>query len=123
MKYHVSCAGCGANYQAEMEFSPCFCGRCGSSEINVNAIKSKARIHAEDKMHELDGLLPKVIEVRKEWIKLMAEYEDSMQLLRVYKKRGIVSQEEVSAYSMKNESKRTLAEEIKSYRKEKGKTI
>ena len=123
MKYHITCDKCGADYEVEMGFAPGFCVKCGFDLPTVEEVKSKARLCAEGWMKELDELRPGVLAARDEWLRRMAEYEDKLQLLRIYKNRGIITQEELDPYTMKGENQKTLAAAIRAYRKEKTEVV
>ena len=116
MKYTVSCAGCGCWYEVDLAFAPKFCAECGSGEIDVWPVKTKARVHAEEVMVALTELRPRLLEAKEAWIALTAEYEDGLQLLRVYKKRGIVTAEELEPYLVAKENVKNINEALKEYR-------
>lgn len=82
-------------------------------------MKEKSRIRAEEAMVKLDRLVPVMKMTREMWMRVLVEYEDEMQLLRQYKKRGIVSEEEVERYSVSGYKKVSFNELLKKYREEK----
>lgn len=117
MKYNIYCAECGTEYEVEMSFAPRYCVKCGYDFPDVQPVKAKSRVCAESWMQELDDLQPRVLAARTECVRLMAEYEDLLQHLRIYKNRGIVTQDELDRYTGLRDNVRTLAAEIKAYRK------
>lgn len=122
MKYVINCPVCGS-YEIAGDMAPCFCMKCGADLIEVSPVKTKARVHAEERMKSMDELRQRVVEARDTWFRLAAEYEDGLQLLRVYRNRGILTTEEIEPYSMKESSRKTLSGAIREYRaKRRGET-
>ena len=119
MKYKVSCPNCGTEYVVKMDFEPGFCIKCGSDLVNGSPVKTKSRERAEQAMLKLDSLVPAINEARRNLIGFLVEYEDELQVLRQYKRRGIVSEEETEKYSLKQFYKPNMTELLKKYRSEK----
>ena len=119
MKYKVVCFDCGKEYEVETADCPRFCLSCGASNVDAAPIKTKSRIRAEESMRKLDSLIPKMMEAREIWFAVIVEYEEEMHILRQYKRRGIVSEEEVSHYSVSRYNKISLNDALKEYRAEK----
>ncbi len=114
MKVICNCAGCGYHARISVDREPRFCPQCGSAEMVVTKETPKSRITAEAKMAELDVLRPRLEAAWDEYSALRSEYEDLMQFLVVYKRRGIVSDEEWTRYRIDWKTK--LNEELKKYR-------
>ena len=119
MKYKVSCPNCGTEYVVKMNFEPGFCIKCGSDLVNVSPVKTKSRERAEKAMGRLVELGPTLEAAREAWVELLVAYEDELQILRQYKKRGIVSAEELENFSLKNFYKKNTSELLKEYRRKK----
>ena len=121
MKYMVNCTGCGSSYEVDMSFRPGFCVKCGCGDerVAVAPVKNKARLRAEDAMMHLDEIGPKMEAAREAYLALMVEYEDELQLLRQYKKREIVSEEEVNEYAVRGYKRISLNDALKEYRAKK----
>lgn len=112
MKYDVKCSACENTYTIEADFVPMHCMKCGSP-VEASPAKTRARIRAEISMYNLRTIIPKVEDARREWISCLAEYEDEMQLLRQYKKRGVVSEEELQKFAYKKTSERDALRELR----------
>ena len=118
-KYDISCPDCGATYT--LGFPASYCAECGSGRIMVSVVKGKARVTAERKMVELDEIRPLLELVRSEYFKVRVEYEDALQFLAQYYRRGIVTREEYMRYKLSElDMKKGLNEELGKYRAAKG---
>lgn len=118
-KYNISCPDCGATYT--LGFPASYCAACGSGRIMVSEIKGKARITAESKMAVLDEIRPRLESARSEYFKIRVEYEDTLQFLAQYHRRGIVTREEYMRYKLNElDMKKGLNEELGKYRATKG---
>ena len=79
------CSDCGAGFTFSWE--PSYCPKCGSADIGPDREKAKARMQKSvDRCWEL---LPQIEEAFSEYIWLVGEYEDNLQLIRQYKRRGV----------------------------------
>ena len=114
MKVVCNCAGCGYRAKIAVDVEPRYCPQCGSADMIVTVVKSKSRITAEEKMAELDTLRPRLEAAWDEYYALRTAYEDLMQFLVVYKRRGIVSDDEWRRYRI--DWKSELNGELKKYR-------
>lgn len=104
------CARCGAVFKFQTE--PKFCPGCGCGEIRVH--HKKAEETAKRTIEDCNKLIERIEPIWEEYVRLMAEYEDKMQVLRQYKKRGIISEESIPVMK-----KRTIASELKELRAKK----
>lgn len=119
MRYRIFCPNCGDKSLVELGEKPGFCMFCGSP-IEVEEIKTKARIAAEAKMAEMDEILPQLVAARDAYFKIRVEYEDRLQFLAQYRKRGHVEGEEYERYRMKAQDfERNLNRALKEYRNNK----
>lgn len=123
-KYRLRCPNCGSDYEVRTEFEPTCCMKCGSVLCDVSPIVSdqryKARLNVEDKMRRMDELLPEIRELQCRMVDLRAEYEDLLQYVRQYKRRGIVTEEELAKYAIRTALPPTnLNESLKEYRRRK----
>jgi hypothetical protein len=92
---------------------------CDVSPI-VSDQRYKARLNVEDKMRRLDELLPEMYELQSRMVEIRAEYEDLLQYVRQYKRRGIVTEEELAKYAIRTALPPTnLNESLKEYRRRK----
>jgi len=120
-RYRLRCPNCGSDYEVRTEFEPTCCMKCGSVLCDVSPIVSdqryKARLNVEEKMQRLDEMLPEMFELQSRLVELRAEYEDLLQ----YKRRGIVTEEELAKYAIRTALPPTnLNESLKEYRHRKG---
>lgn len=122
MKYIVDCMSCGENYTMVAECAPKFCMQCGSMAIKPTEVKTKSRIRAEESMRRLEELQPEFEEKYLAYSDVRARYEDELQVLRQYKKRGIVLQEELDKYSIRNMDRISMNDELKGVRAKKVKS-
>lgn len=106
------CRNCGSVCRSENK--NLFCMNCGS--IKIKRYGKKARENAIQIIAELEELNERLVPLWEEYIELSAQREDRMQTLRVYKKRGIISDDEIPRY--KNE---TMRNALASYRTKKRK--
>lgn len=121
MKYRCNCGNCGYSDVFEVDVKPRFCPQCGDGGIAVAAEKTKARITAEDRMIEMDELRPRLEAAWNEYWDLRVAYEDRLQFLVTYKRRGIVSDEELAEYRVNDlDRRRDLNAALKEYRARKG---
>lgn len=97
-----------------VDMPPRYCPQCGSDAVIVEIVKSKSRVTAEMKMAELDDLRPQLEAAWNAYYELRTAYEDRMQFLVVYKRRGIVSESEWLRYRI--DWKSELNDELKKYR-------
>ena len=74
-------------------------------------------------MAVLTELRPRLLEAKELWVALTAEYEDGLQLLRVYKKRGVVTAEELEPYLVAKENIKNINEALKEYRARKREVV
>lgn len=102
MKYRVECSGCGEIYETEQDFEPCFCGKCGYMGPEVVKVGTTARRTVERKMAELDEIRPRLEKAWDAYFAVRVEYEDVIQYLAQYHKRGIMSQSEYDRYRIRN---------------------
>lgn len=119
MKYLVRCDRCGMAAEVEASRVPSFCVSCGNDLIDITPVRSKARMRAELAMARLETLAPRMVEAREWWLSALVEYEDEMQILRQYKKRGIVTEDEVERYAVSGYKKVQINEALKEYRAKK----
>lgn len=120
MKCRCNCGNCGYMAKITVDVVPAFCPQCGSNGIFVDIEKPKSRVTAESKMVELDELRPRLESAWNEYWGLRVAYEDLLQFLVVYKRRGIVSEEELSQYRVNDLCrKQDLNAAIKEYRAKK----
>lgn len=73
----------------------------------------RARERAELAMRRIRTMEPTIQTAWEMYVRAWAAYEDEMQVLRQYKKRGHVTVEEVEAHTLKRKS---LADGLKRYR-------
>ena len=123
-RYRLRCPNCRADYECRTDFEPTCCMRCGSVLCDVSPIVSdqryKARLNVEDKMRRLDELLPEMYALQSRMVEIRAEYEDLLQYVRQYKRRGIVTEEELAKYAIRTALPPTnLNESLKEYRRRK----
>lgn len=117
MKYRVQCEKCRADYVVDVDFVPGFCAQCGNDHAVVTPFKTKSRVTAESKMQELDNLRPRLDAAWNEYFAMRVEYEDALQFLAQYHKRGIVSADEYNSRKLKYQSvKKELNEALKEFR-------
>ena len=116
MKYRITCTRCGREYELSGDLPPKFCPVCGGA---AKLVKSKARVRAEEAMVKLEKLSPKVEEAYEWWLAAIVEYEDELQVLRQYEKRGVLSRSELEPYSSKKFRRVSLNEALKEYRAKK----
>ena len=62
---------------------------------------SKSRERAEEAMDKLSELSPAIEAARRLFIELLVEYEENLEVLRKYQKRGVVSEEELQRFPPK----------------------
>lgn len=118
MKYFVECPNCGGCYETEGDRVPSSCDKCGHDTPKVTLHNTKTRLRALAAMRKMDELKPRILEARKAYMELMAEYELECQIIRGYSRRGIVTPEEKDRYMIrKSEALRrvTLEECMKEY--------
>lgn len=111
------CKNCNAGFRLARR--PAFCPFCGSNKIGLD--HGKARETGLALIAECNAIAVSLEELWAQYIKLLAEYENKMQTLRVYKKRGIIKEEELPRYN-----KPTLKNELAALRaklKEEKKTV
>jgi hypothetical protein len=93
-----------------------FCG----NPIEVEVIKTKARLTAEEKMAELDEITPRLIAAQDAYFKVRVEYEDRLQFLANYRKRGHITNEEYDSYRIKSQGfEKGLNRAVREYRESK----
>lgn len=101
MKYFIECSGCGAAYEVKGDSVPRICDKCGMESPRVTLENTKTRLRAIAAMQKMDGLKPRLLEARKAYMELMAEYELECQIIRGYSRRGIVTPEEKDRYMIR----------------------
>lgn len=116
MKYIVKCPKCGRTYELEMGLKPVFCAKCGDRNITVSPVKTKSRVRAEEAMNHMDQIRPRLEKAHRVYVELMGEWEFEMQILRQYKKRGIVTEDEVASYMQDNFDTKKISEALRNYR-------
>lgn len=104
------CNNCGSSHK--FPFVPSYCPICGSQDFRDR--NEKARIHLEESIDRLWELAPQIESILNQLIPLRAEYEDNMQLIRAYEKRGIKTDKKKPVLKKLN-----ITEELKEYRKNK----
>lgn len=118
MKYHIHCEKCGADYDVDVEFTPGFCGQCGNHRIDLTRVKTKGRITAESKMEELESIRPRLGNAWNEYFAVRVEYEDVLQFLAQYHKRGLITEAEYDKYRVKEQGlKKDLSKAVAELRK------
>lgn len=78
---------------------------------------SKGRITAEKMMCELDGIRPTLQAAYNTWLTIRVEYEEIMQKLCVYHKRGLITDEEFERYRVKGMRSQDLNTALVAHRK------
>lgn len=120
MKYHVKCPGCGNEGDLELDFEPRCCLRCGCS-VEVMEVKKRPRIRAEEIMHELDDLIPRLKDAYDAYMAVSVEWYDRRDRLQYYAKRGIVTPEEVERYTRRvgmDKSEKSYNQRLKEHRED-----
>lgn len=111
------CISCGGSFKALQE--PNFCPVCGKSDLRKGTYKAIET--AFSTIADCIELSKELAEAWENYIKLLAVYEDKMQLLRVYKKRGIIKEEEIPRYA--DFKSKGIAQAVKEYRKDRRDSI
>lgn len=101
MKYFIECSGCGRAYEVTGDSVPKVCAKCGMESPRVTLENTKTRLRAITAMQKMDALKPRLLEARKAYMDLMAEYELECQIIRGYSRRGIVTPEEKDRYMIR----------------------
>lgn len=104
------CQKCGKGFRFAKQ--PDFCPFCGGHDVSQD--NEKARNTALEIIRELDVLALEMETLWSEYAEKWVVYEDKMQTLRVYKRRGIVTEDEMPTIQ-----KKSLANELNAYRKAK----
>lgn len=119
MRYRICCPNCGDKCLTDLEAKPSFCMFCGSP-IEVEEVKTQARLTAEAKMAELDEITPRLLAARDAYFKVRVEYEDRLQFLAQYRKRGHMTNEEYERYRIRSQGfEKDLNRAVAEYRKSK----
>lgn len=105
------CMDCGRRLIYAEE--PKYCPNCGGANMVLD--RRKSRVHAENCIAKCQEMLPALEASYAEFIQDYVAYEDLMQTLRVYKNRGVVTEEELPKLF-----KPTLSQSLKEYRASKG---
>lgn len=104
------CSDCGAAFRLAQK--PRFCPYCASPNVIAHgkALETARKLIAEcnEKVEKLEVLW-------SEYVALQASYELNMLTLRTYKKRGIITDDDMPCYK-----KKSLKESLAEYRKKKG---
>lgn len=109
MKY--KCLDCYKEFKTDSRVA--YCPHCASSHIeDVRHIQAKNT--AKEKALELLKLKEKIDEKYAEYVSLYVQAESLLQVLRQYKHRGIITDEEIPVLN-----KPKLSEALKEYRKKK----
>lgn len=103
MRYSICCPNCGDKCLMDLEAKPSFCMFC-RSPIEVEEVKTQARLTAEAKMAELDEIAPRLLAAQEAYFKVRVEYEDRLQFLAQYRKRGHITNEEYDRYRMRSQN-------------------
>lgn len=74
----------------------------------------KAFNHAQECIHRCNALIPALEATQAAYLDLLGQYEKEMQILRMYQRRGIISQEDMPKYN-----KKKLPETLKAARQKK----
>ena len=101
------CRNCGKGFR--LATNPLFCPFCGGNKIEINV---KARETASQLIRECEELIRILDPMWDEYVGILAMYEIKMRTLRSYKKRGIVSDEELPRHE-----KRHLRDALMEYQK------
>ena len=106
-KFKYLCMACNTsfNYSAQ----PKFCPNCGGQDIQRD--HGKAALRAREGIAKCRSLLPEVEARYQYFMEVYVEYEDTMQMLRVYKKRGVIS-----AADLPSVFRPKLADSLKAHR-------
>ena len=117
MKYHVKCLDCGNECDLELNFEPKRCLSCGGN-LEVEVVKSKARLTAEAKFAEMDEIYPRMVAAREAYWDVLVEYNDRLQFLGNYHRRGIITTEEYNSYKLKSKDfPKDMNKALSDYRK------
>ena len=73
--------------------------------------QGKAFNHAQECIMRCNALIPALEATQSAYLDLLGQYEKEMQILRMYKRRGVITQEDMPKYS-----KKKLNETLKSAR-------
>lgn len=107
------CSNCNKGFTTDSQVS--YCPHCASSNIEV-AEHAKSRQTAKEKTLELLRIKEQMDEKYAEYVSLYVQAESILQVLRQYKHRGIITDEEIPSLK-----KPKLADALKEYRqKQKG---
>ena len=93
MKIQYRCHSCGMSTRLPEEKIPGYCPYCGSTDIDID--REKARETAGRMIAECNEILRELKPAHDKYISILARYELNMQTLRCYKKRGVVSEDEM----------------------------
>lgn len=101
------CSSCGAGFRLAQK--PQFCPFCASRSVTAHgkALETAQRLIAEcnEKAEKMEALW-------SEYVSLLTGYELNMLTLRTYKKRGIITDDDMPRYEKKS-LKQSLAEHRK----------
>ena len=79
----------------------------------------KTRMRAEEVMRELDEIIPRLNDAYEAYLAVSVEWYDRCDRLQYYRKRGVVSDEEIKKYLREvgmNKSERSFNQRLKEYR-------
>lgn len=109
MKQYI-CGSC--KQRVRLSKKPMCCPFCCSEKIFPD--NEKAKKHAISKIEELKNLIPQIDSTWNAYVEVSAKYEDIMQTLRQYAKRGIIDKMDIPKVEKKH-----LAVALKEYRESK----
>lgn len=91
---NYKCRNCG--YAVRLPKVPKYCPQCGSNEISKS--NDRARTTALKLIDECNDIIAKLEPLLNETVVLQNELEQRMQTLRTYKRRGIITANEIPTY-------------------------
>lgn len=104
------CRNCGFTITHNHKLQ--FCPNCGQAALTTD--HAQARKYAEECISRCRKLAPRLEAKYAAFMALYVAYEDDMQVLRKYKERGIVTEDEMPTLF-----KPRLADSLKEYRRKK----
>lgn len=110
MNRQYVCTDCGFSMYCKDE--PVYCPKCGQATLTTDNVRAwKYALVCKSRCQEL---LPELEAKYADFMETYVVYEDSMQVLRQYKKRGILSDDDLPTLF-----KPRLADSLKEYRRKK----